>query len=223
MSDKNDDFIDDEFETEPDELDDEVDTQAGDVDTESAEESFSREYVEQLRKEAAQYRVKGKEAARQAAEEAAERAREEFARDIYTALGLGDDDEVDPDELIAEANRQAHEAAESLRNYKVKDALREAAREHSANEKLLFPFLRGSDALYDLDPDDEDFADQVSAAVESALEDNPELRLAPKAPRRSGGDMSGGNNEKKKKTPDSIEDLIKARREYREKRFGLRY
>lgn len=235
----------DDFDTDTgDELDDDVDlTDGGDDDSdldddagddfddagddrddaiaEQAQKVYDAAYVKQLRAEAAKTRRQSRAREKQAAEEAAERAREEFARDLFGALGLDEDDEVEPDELIALANRQRDEANTRLRNYEIKDAITDAAREHGADLDLLVPYLRGKGLIDELDPDDEDFSEQVADLVEAVVARNPKLLAEAPAPRRSGGDLSGGSGEKKKKKgPKTIDEIRAERKAHREKIFG---
>ncbi len=195
----------------------EVDENAGSP----ALKTFDEAYVQKLRRENAKHRRESKAAIAKAREEAAEEARDEFARDLRGAFGIDDDDEdFDPDEIIAQANERAHEADSRLAQYRIKDTLNTAARKAGADESLLFPYLRGSGALDGLDPADDDFDELIVELVEDAVDANPKLKLDAPAPRRSGGDMSGGNGESKSKSPKTIDDLRARRRKWREERFG---
>lgn len=192
----------------------------GEDDSAPKPKMFDESYVKNLRKEAADARTKGKKAA----QEAADRAREEFARDLFGALGLTEDDEdITPDELIELANSQRDEARTALREYEIKDAVVEAAKD-KADVGLLIPHLRGERKLDKLDPNDEDFADQVSEIVDQALTRHPKLKLDSPAPKRSGGDLSNGNGEpKRKKGPRTIEEIRADRRKHRESKYGAAF
>jgi hypothetical protein len=191
-----------------------------------AAKTYDENYVKKLRDENAKYRTRLRDDVKKARDEAAQEARDAFARDLLGGMGLlEDENEVDPTEAINLANSRAEEAAERLRNYEIKDALRSAAEKHGGDMSLLYPHLLGTDVLLDLNPDDDDFADQVSAVVESAIEKHPKLKVAtksPAAPVRSGGDLSGGNNDPKKGgEPESIEAIRARRSEARKKKYGL--
>lgn len=191
-----------------------------------AAKTYDEKYVHKLRDENAKYRTRLRDDVKKAREEAAQEARDAFARDLLGGMGLlEDENEVDPTEAINLANARAEEAAERLRNYEIKDALRTAADKHGGDMSLLYPHLLGTDVLLELNPDDDDFADQVSAVVESALDKHPKLKVAtksPAAPVRSGGDLSGGNNDPKKGgDPESIEAIRARRSEARKKKYGL--
>ncbi|UAK38439.1 hypothetical protein K8O93_01140 [Gordonia bronchialis] len=206
---------------EQDERDDDEAEPRGTKKSDPEPEVFDRKYVQELRRENAKTRREAKQRAAKAAEEAAERAREDFARDLFGALGLDEDDDVDPDELIELANRQRDDATTRLRNYQIKDAVSDAARTVDADLDLLIPHLKGKDLLTGLDPDDDDFDEQVAEIVEAEVAKYPKLKAAPAPARRSSGDHSGGGERKKKKGAPSMEDVIRERREHRKKKFGI--
>ncbi|MDH6282810.1 hypothetical protein [Prescottella agglutinans] len=188
-----------------------------------AEKTYSEDYVRKLRKEAADNRVKGTEAAKQAAEDA-ERA---LTERLGKALGfIKDDGPVDPAQLLEQAAaekdaiaRERDTSEAQLRAYQVKDALNTAASKHDGDTSILLPFLKGEGLLDKLDPSTDDFAAQVDALVSEAVTNNPKLKKEPVqvAAPRSGGDLSGGNAAPKAGGPKSIDDLRRERREKRER------
>ncbi|QWS68125.1 scaffolding protein [Gordonia phage VanLee] len=236
---RDDDYIDDDIDTGADDvtedddtdIDDDANPGGDDADDDGADDlgeddvdtgkTFDAKYVRDLRRQNAKTRKDAKAQATKAAEEAAERARDEFARDLFGALGLGDDEEeVDADELVRLANEREAASTKRLRDYQVKDAINDAARTSGADVDLLVPFLRGKNMLDDLDPDDEDFAETVAELVETAVSRNPKLKADSPIARRSGGDMTAGTGEPKKKKPRTIDDIRKERRAHREKKYG---
>jgi hypothetical protein len=162
--------------------------------------AWAREEIRKTRDEAAAARVKGNEKAKTAAEEAAAAAREELLRTVGKTLGLPgfEDEKVDPQKLVesltAERDQAAAKAtadAKALRDYQVRDAVREAA-QGKANFGALYDshsFLTTVDAL---DPTAPDFAAQVTAAIDGAITTNPLLKaVAPAATQTSGGEHTG--------------------------------
>ncbi len=196
--------------TEPAPAGDETQTDAEKVET------FDKAYVEKLRREAQKLRAKAKEDAEKASKEAAEAAEKALTERLGKALGLiQDDTPVDPQELIAQAaEREAQalereaKAAAKLRAYELEKALTNAANKVDGDLDILTPYLRGTGALDALDPDADDYLDQVSAVVAAAVEQNPKLKkVAPvAAPARSGGDISNGTGIPKK-GPESVDDI----------------
>jgi hypothetical protein len=199
-------------------------------------DTFPRAYVEGLRNEAARNRVAadqakadGEAAAQAAAEAAAAQAREEFAQTIGKALGLVKEDApVDPAELLNQATAAANQAqalaeqrAEEARKAQVELALFRAADKAGADSSALLDSRSFLGQVEGLDPTATDFASQVEAAVNAAVESSPKFRKdAPVLPAsRSGGDLSAGNADK---TPIGDDTSIEALREARRKRRGLK-
>lgn len=187
--------------------------------------TFDAAYVKKLRDEAADARVKGREAAEKAAQEAAEAASKELTEKLGRALGLiADDTPPDPADLLKAAQeREAQLAAdrdavaEKLRNFERRDALTRAANTAEADLEAILDSRKVNEAIAKLDTNADDFAAQVAEVVSAAVESNPKLKKAPAqaAAPRSGGDMSGGNA-----TPNSQgeKDIDFYRREYRANR-----
>lgn len=187
-------------------------------------ETFDRDYVEKLRREAQTLRKKAKEDAEKASREAAEAAKREAYEAFGKTLGLVDDDKpVDPQTLLEQAaEREAQIANErdafaaKLHAYELEKALSDAANAVGGDLDILGPYLRGTGALDKLDPTADDYNAQVAEIVTQAVESNAKLKKAAPvaAPARSGGDLNGGAGAPKR-GPKSVEDFI---REAREKR-----
>jgi len=181
-------------------------------------ETFDRAYVEKLRRNEQKLRAKAKEDADKAAQAAAEAAEKALTERLGKALGLIQDDQpVDPqvllDQLAEEKAAVANERdayRQQIAQFKAEQALTKAANAVEGDLDILTPYLKGTGALDALDPDADDYADQVSAVVAAAVEANPKLRkVAPvAAPSRSGGDINGGNGIPKK-GPKSVEDYLR--------------
>ncbi|MFC4373368.1 hypothetical protein ACFO5K_04590 [Nocardia halotolerans] len=184
--------------------------------------SFDAAYVKKLRDEAADARIKGKEAAVQAAQEAAKAAQDELTEKLGRALGLiSDDTPPDPAELLKAAQERETQlaadrdsVAEKLRTFERRDAVTRAANTAEADLEAILDSRKVNEEIAKLDTNADDFAAQVAEVVSAAVENNPKLKKAPAqaAAPRSGGDMSGGNA-----TPNSSgdKDIDFYRREYR--------
>jgi hypothetical protein len=192
-----------------------------------AEKTYDEKYVQKLRDEAAANRVKGNEKAALAAKDAAEKAQKELAEQIGKALGLiKDDTPTDPAELLKQAEeqkaqiaRERDENAEKLRNYARKDALTVAADKAAGDLASILDSRSVNAEIEALDTTADDFAAQVEAIVSAAVESNPKLKKTAdrvSAP-RSGGDLSNGNAAPKPNAPKSVEDMIRERRERRQR------
>lgn len=152
--------------------------------TDSSEkpEVFDRAYVEQLRKEAANWRTKVDTEAKAAAEKAAEAARQELTKQLGKALGY-EKDEADPVKLLeaAQSERQAALQERDQTQAQLKTLLREsavtkAASQFGANAGALNDSVTFQAKAAAIDPSASDFADQVSALVKAAVESDPKFK-----------------------------------------------
>jgi hypothetical protein len=102
-----------------------------------------------------------------------------------------------------------------LRDYQVRDAVREAA-QGKANFGALYDshsFLTTVDAL---DPTAPDFAAQVTAAIDGAITTNPLLKaVAPAATQTSGGEHTGDTGTGEDAPATGIDAFRKSRRDRR--------
>lgn len=165
-------------------------------------------------------------AANAAAAEQAATARAELAREFGRVLGLVPDDtqaEPDPADLILAATtaREQAEAREAASHKKsrattVENAiLRHAGRDVDANALLdSRSFLK---SISGLDPDAADFTDQITTAIEDAVEADPRFAIAKAVtPERSGADLSAGHGDPSAGLDDSdYESLLNARHKRR--------
>ncbi|MET7772425.1 hypothetical protein [Nocardia sp. NPDC005366] len=164
--------------------------------------------VADLRRELEQART-GADTAR---DRAAQQAREDLVQEIGRAIGLVADETTDPEQVIAELTDRASAADRKLRDYRIKDALLTAATTQKADHALLMPYLRGTGALDDLDPETADFTTRLDTLVTDALAANPKLAATQTAP-RSGGDFTAGNATPP--APEQEEDIDAIRRKVR--------
>lgn len=184
---------------------------------------WAQREIRKARDEAAANRVKGNEKAKTAAEEAAAKAREELLRTVGKSLGLPgfEDEQVDPNKLVEQLTAERDQASEkaaadakALRDYQVRDAVREAAT-GKANFTALYDSHSFLTTINDLDPAASDFPAQVAAAIDAALEANPLLKAVAPAATQSSGSEHTGDSQSAETAPSGIEGF---RKKYRENR-----
>lgn len=150
---------------------------------ETQQDVFDREYVEKLRREAADYRTKRKEEADRAAQLEAELAK---YRDGLKALTGEQEAEKSPEDIIASLTAERDQAAQQLAAIRTESALTRAAADAGADAELLTLVLKGKGALKDLDPNTDDFAAQVAELVTAEVAANPKLKATQAVPQSSG-------------------------------------
>lgn len=147
-------------------------------DTTANVETFDREYVEKLRKEAAQYRTKAKEI-----EESKAGELDAFKQQIGKALGLVEDDTDDPAKLLEAATKREQEIAAErdtylaqIADFKRNEALNDVAKTAGVGDLTL---LKGALALNNqyqaLDINADDYSAQVAEIVTQTLTSHPAL------------------------------------------------
>lgn len=157
-------------------------------------ETFDRDYVEKLRKEAAQYRTKAKEI-----EESKANELDAFKQQIGKALGLVEDDTDDPAKLLEAATKREQEIAAErdtylaqIADYKRNEALNDIAKTAGVGDLTL---LKGALALNNqyqsLDINADDYQAQVAEIVTQTLTSHPALAQVAHA---SGIDTSTTNS-----------------------------
>lgn len=149
----------------------------------AAQDVFDRDYVEKLRKEAADYRTKRKEEAEKASALEAELAK---YRDGLKALTGEGETEKSPEDIIATLTAERDHAAQQLAQIRTESALTRAAADAGADAELLTLVLRGKNALTNLDPNSDDFHAQVAELVTAEVAANPKLKATPAVPQSSG-------------------------------------
>jgi hypothetical protein len=143
----------------------------------------TQKYIKELRDENARDRTASKE-------KAAEEARNELTQKIGKALGLIED--PDPATIAQVAATERDTARQEARAAKIENAVWRMAAKHGASPEALTDSRTFMKKLGDMDPAAGDFAAKVETAIKAALEDNPNLKIAPAAPERSGGPVGGG-------------------------------
>lgn len=154
-----------------------------------------------------------KTAADKAAAEAAKAS--ETLTAVRKAFGLDGTDEEDPKTAAekAAAERDAKDA--ELRTLKIERAAEKVGRKVGADVDLLLDSRGFATGIAKLDPADDTFDDDLKAAVEKALADNPRLKAAaPPAATATADTTGGGEPAKGELTVDS------AREERRKRRAG---
>lgn len=157
---------------------------APDADTTTDTDDSPDPKVTRANKEAAKYRTELR------ATQAAQKAQ---ADAVARALGLTGDDTPDPAQLAAALAEQRH-TTESLaavnRAQRVELAAWKASAALDVNPAGLLDSRAFMDTVSKLNPDDEDFTKQLSAAVKKAAESNPLLRQT-RAVAQAGGEFPG--------------------------------
>lgn len=161
-------------------------------------ESFDRDYVEKLRTESAKYRTKAKELEDQFSSTKAEK--DDLIQQIGKALGLVDDQTDDPAKLLEAATKREQELAQErddtarqLREYRQRDAIREASTTAKITDHaLLEAVLKTNNAFNALDINTDDYQAQVAHLITEAVQQHP--ALAQVAPTASGVDTNTTNS-----------------------------
>lgn len=166
--------------------------------------TWAQDLVRGLRDENAKHRNKAKTAAEEAAQrekELATQARDQLVNDLAKALGIGGEEEQDPQALLEAANQKSSEQQQRIdelvaqvNDYKREAAISAAIGDRNVNKRLLTAVLKLDNAFTDVDVTDDNFADQVSEAVTRAIDENPELVQA--TPGKSGIDPTNTKTER---------------------------
>ncbi|AWB84782.1 hypothetical protein C3E79_10110 [Corynebacterium liangguodongii] len=175
---------------------------------------WAQNMVRDLREENAKHRNKAKTAAEEAAkreQEQAQAARDELVQNIAQALGLANDPD-DPQALLEAANsknseyeQQVKELTDQINTYRRNDAIDQAVGDRRVNKNLLKAVLAQDNAYRQIDVNADNFADQVSEAVNKALDANPELVQATRG--QSGIDTSNTKNGDQPLTRDDLKTM----------------
>ena len=186
-----------------------------------------RGYIESLRRESGDNRVKAKTAEETAAK-AADAAKEEWAERIAKAFGLVTDEPGDQGEQLTPEQRVEQVTAQlETERTDHGDALRElaiwkAAHTAGGNPQRLTDSRTFMRQVAGLDPTAEDFGAKVAAAIGAAVEADDYYKAAPPPgqvpavlpPVPSGGEFAGGPRGDSTQ-PQTVDDFRAARREAR--------
>jgi len=92
-----------------------------------------------------------------------------------------------------EAQAALEERDARLREFSIRDAVRDRADKHGAKAKLLLDSVSFRQKIADLDPDAKAFGTSLDEAIKAAVKDNPAFAAQPAG--KSGADLSGGTRE----------------------------
>lgn len=137
---------------------------------------------------------------------------------IAVALGFKPDPKTDPTQLVAAAAKERDDARAEARALKVERAIERAAGKAGVDSEALLDSVTFRSQLDGLDPADAAFADKVDAAIKAAAKANPKLTTGPKAPGKSGAEITGGTGDGERITeeqlarmsPEAIDKALKA-------------
>ena len=196
--------------------------------------TFSAKYVQGLREEAADNRVKLRALEEsvpaqitQAVQEAVERTKTELTQTWAKALGVAPSEDQappDPAALLAQAQNsltqaEADAAAERAahRQTQVANAVLRASEVLGAQGDRLLDSSSFMSEVAGLDPAAGDFAAQVAAKINARVTADPTYgrAQAPVLAPRSGADMSAGNADTSRDVPPDVDSLRKQRSERR--------
>ncbi|MEU9640940.1 hypothetical protein [Streptomyces sp. NPDC048188] len=169
--------------------------------------------LERLRKELKQANGEAAKARTSAKKAAADEARSEIMKELGKVLGLVEDDDKTPPDP-AKLKAQIESATAAHRETAIELAVYRGAAKHGADPDALTDSRAFLSSIKDLDPSDEGFAKDVSAAIKTAVADNPKLKAQGQAPARTSSDFSGSSE--KPASKNSIEAQREARRKARQ-------
>lgn len=175
---------------EDDDFNDTVDDSASDTATENEEEdeddsdeeeTFDRAYVHKLRQEAAQYRTRAKEA---------EQSKQATLQQLTELVADRLDPNVTPDTMTVDVIREAlqqdnTEVVEELRQARIENAIIREASKLDIDVDALTDSVSFLESVESLDPNANDFNEQIFKAVERAAQKPHFVRQ--RADRRSAG------------------------------------
>lgn len=155
------------------------------------------------------------EATQRADEAAAERDELRAALDAVNKALNPDatEGEQDPKALataVADRDKQITDLSAQLRTVQVELAAHRAADEQGARADRLLNSRSFLAAVAELDPTDAKFGDDLTTAIKTAVDGDPDLyRAAPSGPARGGAEISGAPSGERR--PASLHDAIAAR------------
>ncbi|MEU3161977.1 hypothetical protein ACPCAJ_21070 [Streptomyces griseoincarnatus] len=169
--------------------------------------------IARLQKELKQANGDAAKARTTAKKAAADEARNEIVQELGKALGLIKDDKdapLDPAALKA----QVESATAAHRSTALELAVYRGAGKAGVDPDAITDSRAFMASIKDLDPSNEGFAKAVQAAMKKAAEDNPKLKAAAPAPKRTSSDFSGGGGSSS--DPDDIDTIRAERRKRRQ-------
>lgn len=122
----------------------------------------------------------------------------------FLAKLSGAEEEATPEQLIESYKEKLEAQQQENRQLRETTALNDAVAKAKGDPALIIPYLRGSNALANLDPSADNYAAQVADLVQETVDANPKLR-AQAAPVSSGNTSNPTNNSSPRKY--TVEDL----------------
>lgn len=122
----------------------------------------------------------------------------------FLAKLSGAEEEATPEQLIESYKEKLEAQQQENRQLRETTALNDAVAKAKGDPALTIPYLRGSNALANLDPSADNYAAQVADLVQETVDANPKLR-AQAAPASSGNTSNPTNNSGPRKY--TVEDL----------------
>lgn len=161
-----------------------------------------QKYIKDLRKEAGDHRTKAATTAQEA---------QDRLDAILEAAGLKD--KPDPAAAAAENAKELDATKADLRTARVENAILKRASKHGADPEALTDSRQFMSKVTGLDPDADDFDDQVEEAITKAIEGDSRLKLAggPALP-KSGGAVGGKQEGPEQVTYEELKDMSNADR-----------
>lgn len=125
----------------------------------------------------------------------------------FLAKLSGIEEEATPEEVINSYKEKLEAQEQENRQLRETTALNAAVSKAKGDPALIVPYLRGSNALANLDPSAENYTSQVEELVQETVDANPKLR-AQAAPVSSGNTSNPTDNSGPKKyTVDDLDDM----------------
>lgn len=125
----------------------------------------------------------------------------------FLAKLSGVEEEATPEEVINSYKEKLEAQEQENRQLRETTALNAAVSKAKGDPALIVPYLRGSNALANLDPSAENYTSQVEELVQETVDANPKLR-AQAAPVSSGNTSNPTDNSGPKKyTVDDLDNM----------------
>lgn len=125
----------------------------------------------------------------------------------FLAKLSGVEEEATPEEVINSYKEKLEAQEQENRQLRETTALNAAVSKAKGDPALIVPYLRGSNALANLDPSAENYTSQVEELVQETVDANPKLR-AQAAPVSSGNTSNPTDNSGPRKyTLEDLEDM----------------
>ena len=125
----------------------------------------------------------------------------------FLAKLSGIEEEATPEEVINSYKEKLEAQEQENRQLRETTALNTAVSKAKGDPALIIPYLRGSNALANLDPSAENYTSQVEELVQETVDANPKLR-AQAAPVSSGNTSNPTDNSGPRKyTLEDLEDM----------------